>query len=53
MSTIIGLKAVADPEEYERWASDRYAPVVRSLLSTKGWHGMRASSVLGSNTAPP
>lgn len=56
MSTIIGLfdlKDGADPQEYERWAKMRYAPVVRSLPSIEGWRAMRASSVLGSNTAPP
>ena len=56
MSTIIGLfglKDGVDPKEYERWARDRYAPVVRSLPSIDDWRAFRASGVFGSDAAPP
>ena len=56
MPTIIGLfdlKSGADPEDYERWAQDRYAPVVRSLPSIDDWRAMRASGIFGSDAAPP
>ena len=58
MPTIIGLfdlKSGADPEDYERWAQDHYAPVVRSLPSIDDWRAFRASGVFGgaSEDAPP
>ena len=56
MTTIFGLfdlKDGADPEEYERWARVRYAPVVRDLPSVDHWQAFRASGVFGSGAAPP
>ena len=58
MHTIIGLFDLKDgvnPEEYERWARTRYAPVVRSLPSVGDWRATRASGVFGGSpdTAPP
>ena len=56
MPTIIGLFALkdsADPEEYERWARDRYAPVVRDMPSIDEWRAFRASGIFGSGAAPP
>ena len=56
MHTIIGLfdlRDGVDPEDYERWARERYAPVVRSLPSVDDWRAMRASGVFGSPGAAP
>ena len=56
MPTIIGLfdlKEGADPEDYERWARERYAPVVRDLPSVNSWQAFRASGVFGSGNVPP
>lgn len=56
MTTIIGLfdlKEGVDPQEYERWARDRYGPVVRSLPSVDDWRAMRASGIFGSDATPP
>lgn len=56
MPTIFGLfdlKDGVDPEEYERWARMRYAPVVRDLASIDSWQAFRASGVFGSGDAPP
>ena len=56
MPTIIGLfdlKDGVDPEEYERWARMRYAPVVRDLPSINSWQAFRASGIFGSDAAPP
>ncbi len=56
MPTIIGLfdlKSGVDPEEYERWARNRYAPVVRSLSSIDDWQAFRSSGIFGSGAAPP
>ena len=56
MPTIIGLfdlKSGVDPEEYERWARMRYAPVVREMPSINRWQAFRASGVFGSGAVPP
>jgi hypothetical protein len=42
-----------DPEDYERWVLESYAPAVRELPSVEDWRDYRATGLLGSDAAPP
>jgi hypothetical protein len=53
MIVLVTLKDGVDPEDYERWILDSYAPAVRDLLSVEDWRDYRVSSLLGSGAAPP
>ena len=53
MIVLVNLKQGVDPEDYERWILDFYAPAVRSLPSVEDWRDYRTSDLLGSNAATP
>jgi hypothetical protein len=50
---LVNLKDGVDPEDYERWILDSYAPAVRALPSVEGWREYRVNSLLGSDASPP
>jgi hypothetical protein len=37
MIVLVNLKDGVDPEDYERWVLESYAPAVRSLSSVEDW----------------
>jgi hypothetical protein len=53
MIVLVNLKDGVDPEDYERWILDSYAPAVRDLPSVEDWRDYRVNSLLGSDAAPP
>jgi DNA-binding Lrp family transcriptional regulator len=53
MIVLVKLKEGVDPEDYERWILDSYAPAVRDLPSVEDWRDYRVSGLLGSEAAPP
>ena len=53
MIVLVKLKEGVDPEDYERWILDSYAPAVRALPSVEGWREYRVNSLLGSDASPP
>jgi hypothetical protein len=53
MIVLANLKEGVDPEDYERWILDSYAPAVRDLPSVEDWRDYRVSGLLGSDAAPP
>jgi len=53
MIVLVDLKERVDPEDYERWVLESYAPAVRELPSVEDWRDYRATGLLGSDTAPP
>ena len=50
---LVDLRPGVEPEEYEAFIRDRYAPVARSLPSIEEWCGYRATGLLASDAAPP
>jgi hypothetical protein len=50
---LVNLEEGVDPEDYERWVLESYAPAVRSLSSVEDWRDYRTSGLLGSDAAPP
>jgi hypothetical protein len=53
MIVLINLKDGVDPEDYERWVLESYAPAVRKLSSVEDWRDYRVGGLLGSEAAPP
>jgi hypothetical protein len=53
MIVLANLKDGVDPEDYERWILESYAPAVRDLTSVEDWRDYRVSGLLGSDAAPP
>jgi len=53
MIVLVNLKEGVDPEDYERWVLESYAPAVRGLPSVEDWRDYRATGLLGSDAAPP
>ena len=53
MIVLVNLKEGVDPEDYERWVLESYAPAVRELPSVEDWRDYRATGLLGSDAAPP
>ena len=53
MVVLLRLKEGVEPEDYERWVLERYAPEVRSLLSVSDWRNHRVTGLLGSDAEPP
>ena len=53
MIVLANLKDGVDPEDYERWILESYAPAARDLPSVEGWRDYRVSGLLGSDAAPP
>ena len=53
MIVLANLKEGVDPEDYERWILDSYAPAVRDLPSVEDWRDYRVGGLLGSDAAPP
>ena len=53
MIVLANLKDGVDPEDYERWILEYYAPAVRDLTSVEDWRDYRVSGLLGSDAAPP
>jgi hypothetical protein len=50
---LVNLKEGVEPEDYERWVLESYAPTVRGLPSVEDWRDYRATGLLGSDAAPP
>ena len=53
MIVLVNLKEGVDPEDYEHWVLESYAPAVRELPSVEDWRDYRATGLLGSDAAPP
>ena len=53
MIVLANLKDGVDPEDYERWILESYAPAVRDLTSVEDWRDYKVSGLLGSEAAPP
>ena len=53
MIVLVDLKEGVDPEDYERWVLESYAPAVRELPSVEDWRNYKATGLLGSDAAPP
>jgi hypothetical protein len=53
MIVLVNLKEGVEPEDYERWVLESYAPAVRGLPSVEDWRDYRVNSLLGSDAAPP
>jgi hypothetical protein len=53
MIVLANLKDGVDPEDYERWILESYAPAVRNLTSVEDWRDYRVSGLLRSEAAPP
>jgi hypothetical protein len=53
MIVLVNLKEGVNPEDYERWVLESYAPAVRELPSVEDWHDYRVNGLLSSDTAPP
>ena len=53
MIVLANLKEGVDPEDYERWILDSYAPAVRDLPSVANWRDYRTTGLPGSDAAPP
>ena len=52
MIVLVNLREDTNPEDYERWILESYAPAVRSLPSVVDWQGYKVDSLLGSEAAP-
>ena len=53
MIVLVNLKEGVNPEDYERWILESYAPAVRELPSVTDWRNYRVNGLLGSDAAPP
>ena len=53
MIVLVNLKEGVDPEDYERWVLESYAPAVRELSSVQDWRDYRMTGLLGSRAVPP
>ncbi len=53
MIVLVNLKEGVDPEDYERWVVESYAPTVGGLPSVEDWRNHRVGSLLGSDATPP
>ena len=53
MIVLVNLREGTNPEDYERWVLDSYAPAVKGLPSVHDWRDYRVSGLLGSEAAPP
>jgi hypothetical protein len=53
MIVLVNLKEGVNPEDYERWILESYAPAVRELPSVQDWRDYRVNGLLGSDAAPP
>jgi hypothetical protein len=53
MIVLVNLKEGVNPEDYERWVLESYAPAVRELSSVQDWRDYRMTGLLGSRAAPP
>jgi hypothetical protein len=53
MIVLVNLKEGVNPEDYERWVLEAYAPAVRELPSVGDWRDYRVMGLLGSDAAPP
>jgi hypothetical protein len=53
MIVLVNLKEGVNPEDYERWVLESYAPTVRELPSVEDWRDYRVTGLLASYAAPP
>ena len=53
MIVLVNLREDTNPEDYERWILESYAPAVRSLPSVVDWRDYKVDSLLESEAAPP
>lgn len=50
---LVDLKEGVDPEDYEIWVRDSYAPAILALDSVDEWRNYRATGLLGTDSPPP
>ena len=50
---LVRLREGVEPEDYERWVLEKYAPAVRGLPSVSDWRNHRVTGLLGSAKSPP
>jgi hypothetical protein len=53
MIVLVNLKEGVNPEDYERWVVQSYAPAAGALPSVSNWRNHRVTGLLGSDAAPP
>ena len=53
MIVLVNLKEGVNPEDYETWVRDSYAPAARSLPSVSDWRNHRVGGLLGTDAVPP
>ena len=53
MIVLVNLREGVNPEDYERWILESYAPAAKGLPSVEDWRDYRVSGLLGSEDAPP
>lgn len=53
MVVLVRLKEGVEPEDYERWVVEGYAPAVRELASVSDWRNHRVTGQLGAGERPP
>jgi hypothetical protein len=53
MIALVNLKEGVNPEDYERWVVESYAPTASGLPSVEDWRNHRVGGLLGSDAAPP
>jgi hypothetical protein len=53
MIVLVNLREGVDPEDYERWILESYAPAARGLASVQDWRDYRVTGLLDSGAAAP
>jgi hypothetical protein len=53
MIVLVNLNEGVNPEDYERWVLESYAPAVRGLPSVEDWRDYRVNGLLNSDAVPP
>jgi hypothetical protein len=53
MVVLVNLKEGVNPEDYERWVKESYAPAVKDLPSVQDWQAYRVGGLLASDDIPP
>lgn len=53
MVVLVRLKEGVEPQDYERWVLEGYAPAVGELSSVSDWRNHRVTGLLGTGERPP
>lgn len=53
MAVLVRLREGVQPEDYERWVLESYAPAVVGLPSVSGWRNHRVTGLLGTRERAP